>query len=348
MSCYHPLIGIDTGERTESGKVKYWIRSREQSADFQKEIDLNEHILIPCGKCIGCRLDYSRSWADRMMLELETAKKGLFITLTYNNETLLDIGGDHAYFTFFSEDGLPENATVRKRDWQLFMKRLRKEFDGNHGRDFRKIRFFSAGEYGDHTHRPHMHAILFGIGLDDFPDIVSHGQNELGQIYYISPSFSDLWPFGFSLISDVSWKTCAYVARYVVKKQKGWNAIEYAEKNIEPPFALMSRKPGLGREYLEAHPDCLDFENINLSTPEGALKIRIPKYYYKQLISDSKKNTLLDPERYDKIMADRKKYAEDSMILQLQKTGLSFLDYLEVKEERKLHQIKALQRNKCV
>ena len=106
----------------------------------------------------------------------------------------------------------------------------------------------------------------------------------------------------------------------------------------------MSRKPGLGREYLDSHPDCLDFENINLSTPEGALKIRIPKYYYKQLISDSKTNKLQDAEKYDKIMEDRKKFAENDMLLQLQKTGLSFLDYLEVKEQKKLNSVKRLYR----
>lgn len=336
MSCYHPLIGIDTGELTASGKKKYWIRSRDQSADFQKEIDLNEHILIPCGKCIGCRLDYSRSWADRMMLELETAGKGIFITLTYDN--------DHAHWSQFTPIDEPLYATLDKRDCQLFMKSLRKRFDGKDGRPFEKIRFFLAGEYGSNTLRPHYHAIIFGLGLDDFHDLVQYGRNELGQSYYISNDLSDLWHRGFVLLSDVSWKTCAYVARYVTKKLSGEASISYADRNVIPEFSLMSRKPGIGREYLEIHPDCLDLESINLSTPEGGLKIRIPKYYYMQLISDAKANTLQDPERYDKIMSDRKRYAEDQMILKLQKTGLSFLDYLEVEENKKLKSAKLLKR----
>ena len=161
MSCYHPLIGIPVkGETTVNGKQKYWIRKREDSADFQKELDLNEHILIPCGHCIGCRLDYSRSWADRMMLELETAKKGLFITLTYNNE--------NAHWSEFDEFGIPVYATLDKRDCQLFMKRLRKRFQNL------SIRFYLAGEYGEITLRPHYHAILFGIGLCDIFDLESH------------------------------------------------------------------------------------------------------------------------------------------------------------------------------
>lgn len=337
MSCYHPLIGIDTGERTESGKVKYWIRSRKDSADFQLEIDNNEHIKIPCGHCIGCRLDYSRSWADRMMLELETAGVGLFVTLTYNN--------DHVPVASYSDDGFPETYTLDKRDVQLFMKRLRKAFDGRDGRPFRKIRFFAAGEYGERTLRPHYHIILFGIGLRDFSDLVLHGRNELGQNYYISDSFSAIWPYGFSLLADVSWKTCAYVARYVTKKYFGAWSIDYAIRNCIPEFSLMSRKPGIGREYLDQHPDCLDFNTINLSTAEGGLQIRIPKYYYKQLNSNYKNNYLYNPERYDKIMSDRKRFAEDYMLLKLQKTGLSYLDYLEAQEQLKLDSVKILKRS---
>lgn len=336
MSCYHPLIGIDTGEKTASGKVKYWIRSREQSTDFQFEIDNNKHILIPCGRCIGCRLDYSRSWADRMMLELETAGKGIFLTLTYDNE--------HAQWSQFDENGDPLYASLDKRDCQLFMKKLRGRFDGKDGRPFAKIRFFLAGEYGPSTLRPHYHAIVFGLGRSDFHDSVLHGCNELGQRYYVSDYLSSIWSNGFVLLSDVSWKTCAYVARYITKKLYGAADLTYSERNVIPEFSLMSRKPGIGREYLDLHPDCLDKEAIYLSTEEDSLKIKIPKYYYKQLISDAKENSLRDPERYDKIMADRKKYAEDSMILQLQKTGLSFLDYLEVKEQKKLKCAKILKR----
>ena len=326
MSCYHPLIGIPVkGETTVNGKQKYWIRKREDSADFQKELDLNEHILIPCGHCIGCRLDYSRSWADRMMLELETAKKGLFITLTYNNE--------NAHWSQFDEYGYPVYATLDKRDCQLFMKRLRKRFSDL------SIRFYLAGEYGENTFRPHYHAILFGIGLCDIPDLEQHGVNELGQKYFISNMLSEIWSCGFVLVSDVSWKTCAYVARYVTKKMSGPFSIDYAVRNVIPEFSLMSRKPGIGRQYLEDHPDCLDYQEINLSAPDGALKIRIPKYYLRQLEK-------VDKERYKSIMKIRKDAAEDSMVLQLQKTGLSFLDYLEVKEQNKIEKVKVLKRSR--
>lgn len=335
MSCYHPLIGFPTGKLTVNGKPEYVIRKSSESANFQIELDNNEnHILIPCGHCIGCRLDHSRAWADRMMLELETSKSGCFVTLTYDNE--------HIPPAQFDEEDNLLYGTLDKRDCQLFMKRLRKYFDG------KKVRFYLAGEYGEHTLRPHYHAILFGLSLNDFPDKKEHGKNELGQLYYISDTLSRIWSKGFVLLSEVSWKTCAYVARYVTKKWSGPYAIDYAIRNCIPEFSLMSRKPGIGREYLELHPDCLDMANINLSTPDGGLKIQIPKYYYKQLIFEpsASENLLYNPEKYDKIMSERKRHAEDKMMIELSKTSLSYLEYLEACENKKLKQAESLKRGK--
>lgn len=206
-----------------------------------------------------------------MMLELETAKKGIFLTLTYDNAHIPgsvyeDFPEDKdLYFPFKGLERLdgdkvywPSSFTLNKRDVQLFMKRLRRRFDD------RKIRFYLAGEYGEKFHRPHYHAIVFGIGCDDFPDLCEHGKNELGDTYYTSDMLYKTWTNGFVLLSDVSWKTCAYVSRYCTKKLNGAYSIDYAVRNCIPEFSLMSRKPGIGEPYLKLHPDALDLLNINI------------------------------------------------------------------------------------
>ena len=355
MSCYHPLIGVPSGELTEKGKKKLLIRSAEMSADPLYEANVNKGVIIPCGRCIGCRLDYSRKWADRMMLELETAKKGLFVTLTYNDEKLPvseyeDTGLWNVDPEIAKKKGMvfdgdswlkPKYATLRKKDCQDFMKRVRR-----HWPEIR-IRFFLSGEYGEHTERPHYHAILFGIGLDDLGPLVRFGKNEIGQDYFISKEMEERWDNGHVLVADVSWSTCAYVSRYVVKKLSGPMSIEYAEKSRIKEFCLMSRKPGIGAEYLKEHPDCLDLLSINISTPEGGRKIQIPKYYYKQLVSENKEENKListDQERYDKLMEQRCRFASDAMLLELEKTNLDYSDYLEVKENSLKEKFKALKR----
>lgn len=319
MACYEPLVGIDYGARTEEGKHRYKVVGKYDPVKA-KEL-YPDSVIIPCGKCIGCRIDYSRNWADRMMLELETAQKAVFVTLTYDD--------DHLHVCY-EKDGR-KYGSLNKRDWQLFMKRLRKYFGD------KKIRFYMAGEYGDRTRRPHYHAILFGLGLDDFSDLRGHGFNELRQRYYISDTLARIWSNGFVLLSDVSWSTCAYVARYVQKKV-GKTSFLCDVYRQPPEFSLMSRKPGIGADYLEQHPDVLDYQNINLSTPEGGKKLQIPKYYLKKL-------SLTDPEKYAILSEERRRYADDHLMVSLLGTDKSYLELKKAEQEYKQGRLKTLKRS---
>ena len=189
MSCYRPMLAIPTVEKTASGKTKYRFTSMPPDGCISV---CEGAIVIPCGRCIGCRADYARKWADRMMLELETSGKGVFVTLTYAGDLPLSID---------EETGEIKGPAVSKRDCQLFMKSLRKHFQGV------KVRFFLSAEYGPKNCRPHYHAILFGIGLEDFPDRVVSGKNGLGQLYYESEILRNIWSRGIVKMSEVSYDT---------------------------------------------------------------------------------------------------------------------------------------------
>ena len=130
MPCYTPLKGWRSQERTESGKRAITFRLREGYADMPVD--------VPCGQCIGCRLERSRQWAVRCMHEASLYENNCFITLTYN------------------EDHIPSDGSLKKDHFQKFMKRLRKKFGAG-------IRFFHCGEYGAELSRPHYHAILFNF-----------------------------------------------------------------------------------------------------------------------------------------------------------------------------------------
>lgn len=371
MSCSHPLIGFPTGKLTVNGKKEYKIVKSVTMAEL--EIVWRENpdaILIPCGHCLECRLDYSRRWADRMMLELETQKKAIFLTLTYDRHhvhpsTWKEVVPEDKYYPsskheLWSDSGalmLPEYFTLKKKDIQDFMKRIRKAFPDV------KLRFYAAGEYGDKTLRPHYHMILYGLSVDDFftcdrgvfcrecsvDDSYYHGhcdrfmikvpagKNELGDQYFTSPLLERVWKNGNVLFSDVSWKTCAYVARYVTKKWHGDYAFDYMVRNCEPEFSLQSRRPGLGRAYFDQHPECLDYSSIHLKTPEGGLQMNIPSYFLR--IAE-----LTDKDRVDIIKKARKEASMESMKFKLENTSLKQLDYLEMKEQVKKESVKSLKR----
>lgn len=282
--------------------------------------DNSFYIKVPCGKCLGCKLDYSRQWADRMILELADYNgKGLFCTLTYNPEHL------------------PPDSELCKRDLQLFFKRLRRHWP------YVRIRYYASGEYGRRTLRPHYHAIIFGLSLEDLPDRRKVGTNELGQDYFTSQEFCDRWsdqekrPLGFVCLSDVSYKTCAYVARYCAKK--AFSPSSQGKKVKE--FAVMSRDPGIGKNYFDVHKDEIFPKDgpvksrFYLSDSEGSVRVSLPPYFLKQL-------KLTDPELYDKITLERGQFSLDRDLLKLQSTELDFIEMSEVEYNELLNKTKIL------
>lgn len=174
---------------------------------------------IRCGQCIGCRLEYSRQWAVRIMHEASLHEHNSFVTLTYKEA--------------------PESLDYG--DFQLFMRRLRRE------RGY--ARFFCCGEYGEEGGRPHFHAVLFGVSFSDGALV---GKSESGFRVYRSDELSALWKLGFASFGAVTFESAGYCARYVVKKVTGEGADAHYEGK-KPEFARMSLRPGIGARWLDKY-----------------------------------------------------------------------------------------------
>lgn len=217
MPCYRPIQGY----RARDGRGITF----NPSAGYR---DLP--VQVSCGQCIGCRLEKSRQWAVRCMHEAQMHKENSFLTLTYDDKHL------------------PPDGSLRKKDFQDFMKRLRKKFRP------RKVRYLHCGEYGENTHRPHYHALLFGLGFPD-EEVLSRAD---GRLLRSSVILEKLWGQGFCTIGDVTFESAAYVARYALKKVTGPAAKEHYKTlnpetgeitEIEPEYITMSRRPGIGAEW---------------------------------------------------------------------------------------------------
>lgn len=309
MSCNNPML-FDRSDILPSGKYKY-IPIGKYRPELKR--DYPNSILVPCGKCDGCKADYTRSWADRMILELDHSRSGIFITLTYDNDHLpLVVDGS-------SGESFP---TLNKRDIQLFFKRLRKHFLFRG----REIRYYLCGEYGPTTGRPHYHAILFGLSIDDFPDLKCHGVNPLNQPYYVSDLLAnEIWKNGFCLISSVSYQTCAYVARYVRKKQFGSDVESFSNRLKEPVFSLMSRSPGIGMYYVIDHPECFDKSKFYFADQSGVVSVNLPSAFLRKL-------ELLDPEKFLQLKKERMSAAESTFFAKLSQTDVYFDELCERQE----------------
>lgn len=258
MPCYRPLRGFRSVFPNSSGKFPlFGIRPRESEAPAPSGAAAVD---IPCGRCSGCLLDRSRVWAIRCLHESTLYADNCFITLTY------------------SDEHLPSDRSLSKRHYQLFMKRLRKQYGS-------KIRFFACGEYGAKWRRPHYHACLFN---HDFSDKVLWSVRDDVPLY-TSDSLSLLWSYGHATVGAVTFESAAYVARYVMKKVFGPDAKEHYTVmdpttgelfELEPEFILMSRGGRKGRGigydwYQKFRSDVFPSDNVLLR----GLKMKPPRYY---------------------------------------------------------------------
>lgn len=240
------------------------------------------NIKVPCGKCIGCRLDYSRQWALRSIHEAQMHnhyKNCSFLTLTFNDDMLNRRENPHS---------------LNKAGFRTWLKRLRKAVKSEYGVEFR---IMGCGEYGSKHLRPHYHLLVYGF---NFPDKYVYQYRKVHGIevlYYRSPFLEKIWTpayssdsYGFSILGDVNFESSAYVARYVTKKLFG-KAASRVYKDKEPEFLTTSRMPGLGYDWLKKYYKEI-FERGFCYNPKG-FKAPIPRYYCTKLEE-------LDPDLYSK------------------------------------------------
>ena len=247
MACYYPLKGWRSSERTKTGKRKIVFTLKGAHVD--------QPVSIPCGSCIGCRLERSRQWAIRCMHEASLHPDNTVVCLTYDPEHL------------------PQNGSLVKEHFQLFMKRLRKVFP-------QKIRYLHCGEYGENLSRPHYHAVLFNC---DFTDKEPYKKSKTGHPQWTSETLNKTWGKGFCTISSLTFDTAAYVARYITKKITGDDSIEhYQGKQAE--YITMSRRPGLARGWYDKWKDDVYPSD---SVVMNGYEIQPPKFYDRILSLDS-------------------------------------------------------------
>jgi len=276
MACFHPLQAF----RDSSGQIRF------------DEKTNGDPLQLPCGQCLGCRLEHSRQWAMRCVHEASLHQDNVFITLTYNDENI------------------PLDGSLLKSDFQKFIRKLRK------AERPKKIRYFHCGEYGDNTNRPHYHAILFGFNFDDW--LYLHDSNS-GNPIYTSPTLEKIWAKGFVTVGTVTFESAAYIARYVIKKLNGPLKDQVNKKtglkpyeryhpftgeiiSVLPEYCTMSRRPGIGRDWIANY--TRDVFPKDFTTIRG-MRMQPPKYYDRYLKE-------IDPEMYDDIKAGRKLTAYQS------------------------------------
>lgn len=262
MACYSPIDAY----RKIGGGITF---DKKESAGVEQQ--------LPCGQCIGCRLQRSSQWATRIVHEASLHDQNCFVTLTYDNHNL------------------PPDGQINVEHFQKFMKRLR--FNTK-----KKIRYYHCGEYGEKFSRPHYHACLFGIDFLEDRELIKETK---GSKLYKSETLQKCWKKGFCSIGNLTYESAAYVARYIMKKQNGDNAIHhYVDKEtgecLTKEYTTMSRRPGIGSDWFDKHhKDIFPQDHVVIKNGLKYREVSPPKYY-------ASKYEVTHPEEWEQIKKTRK------------------------------------------
>lgn len=279
-------------------------------------------VLLPCGQCLECRCQHAQEWANRIMLESKYHEKSYFITLTYDDEHIP---------TAQSADGSVV-YTLCSDDLKLFFKRLRRSQEYHKEN---RIRYYAVGEYGSQFHRPHYHAIIFGLLLDDIKEI---GRSKLGRVLHDSDAIRRLWGKGITEVDEMTWETAAYCARYTTKKL-GKAETDFYEKNgLVPEFSRMSLKPAIGYQFYEDHKEQIyAYDQIYISA-KGGFTVKPPHYY-------DKKYDDVYPAHMAEVKGNRMDVAEQALVARMDRYDGNYLALLVQKEHEYKQRNKILRRN---
>lgn len=235
------------------------------NSDFGKSYDTyeREFISVPCGKCSVCIVNSSQEWRTRLEIEWNNSNSAYFLTLTYDDSHLPignfsdSIGNSHFV------------PYVCKRDIQLFLKRLRKDFKEN------RLRYFLVSEYGPTTQRPHYHALIFGL-----PRLYN---DRIKNECELNKRIERDWNNGLTKLDSVTFGRIAYVTKYM-------SCVTDLPEYLPKPFRLMSRRPAIGSTYL-LNRELIDWHRSTLSCyyPDGKFRRRLPRYLKDKIFDDAMK-----------------------------------------------------------
>jgi hypothetical protein len=269
----------------------------------------------------------------RVMHEAQLHQNNCFITLTYD------------------EKHLPADRNLVKRDFQLFIKRLRKKLAPA------KVRYYMAGEYGEKYGRPHYHACNFGW---DPSDKQFYKKTASGSIIYTSKELEDCWSIenrntgkkeliGFTSVGTLTFESAAYTARYIMEKNKGkvimddYGTSKWVPDNDkyvtydpitgevylkQSEYNKMSLKPGIGAEWIKKFKN--DVYPNDYVVVRGK-KMKPPKAYdkwyknnspyeYDELLYKRETNAKLNPDNHDPKRLDAKRQILESRLSLLKRT----------------------------
>lgn len=216
------------------------------------------HVPIGCGNCIECRKQKKREWQIRLYEECEENKNGVFVTLTFSNESIRELGKEIKNLDGYERDNAIATLAVRR-----FLERWRKKYK-------KSVRHWLITELGHNgTENIHLHGIIW-----------TDNKNEIDNI----------WKYGFTWVpkkdKKVGDRAVNYIIKYITKTD--------IKHSTYKPKILCSK--GIGKGYLKKTQSKInkynEKETKETYTTKQGYKIAMPIYYKNNIYTEEEREKL--------------------------------------------------------
>lgn len=258
--------------------------------------------IVPCGKCAYCLVNKRSSWQFRIFHEMRTQDhRGYFMTFTYDER--------HVKRT---DQG---KLSLRFKDIQLFMKRLRK------AKYYAK--YICVGEYGPQTLRPHYHAILWTDAPVSFLDSnwkSSRDGSLLGRIQY----------------GTLTMASAMYCLKYIIQpKQQAIDGVEKTRAQFSKGIGIGYQTEAViayhsGRSVVDPETGGGFREDQRFYSIIDGRKVALPKYFKDRWFTKAEKKV----EAWKNDLRQRKKKRELYVEYRAQGVKDTRLHYKQLRIER--------------
>lgn len=233
---------------------------------------------IGCNKCIECRKQKARGWQVRLLEDIKTHKNGIFVTLTFSNESYTQLAKKvNPNYTGYDLDNAIATYAVRK-----FLERWRKKYKVS-------LRHWLVTELG-HGTTQHLH--LHGIVWTNKVIINPKTGIKEAAIDCISEKwqYGYVWPTKENIKTNyVNESTINYSVKYISK-------MDFQHKLYN---SIVLTSPGIGHNYtksLDAIRNSFNQKNITktneLYKTRSGHNIAMPTYWRNKIYSEEQRQQL--------------------------------------------------------
>lgn len=223
-----------------------------------------KYVPIGCGKCIECTKKKAREWQVRLLEDIRVNKNGIFITLTFSDQSIAELNKEvDEKLEGFERDN--QIATIAMR---RFLERWRKKFK-------RSLRHWTITELGHkNTENLHLHGIIW----------TTETIETIAQIWH----YGYIWPKNEieRRRNYINERTISYITKYITKKN-------ITNKTYKP---IILTSPGIGNNYTNTFNSKLNKYNNNKTietyrTNTGHT-IALPIYWKNKIYTENERENL--------------------------------------------------------